>query len=147
VYDHFAVEYEYPNGLRISYKGAQQDGISNPHYQRLVGSKGSAQLNFARAVFEGAHAAEIGWNEYDPCLTQHADQIKAIRQGKKLNEGKRIAESSLTAIMGRMSAYTGRALKWDWAMNASKLDLSPAAYEFGDLEMPPVAIPGQTRLI
>jgi predicted dehydrogenase len=147
VYDHFAVEYEYPNGLRISYKGAQQDGISNPHYQRLVGSRGTAQLDFARAVFEGANAGEIGWNEYDPCLTQHADQIEAIRQGKKLNEGKRIAESSLTAIMGRMSAYTGRALKWDWAMNASKLDLSPAAYEFGDLEMPPVAIPGKTRLI
>jgi hypothetical protein len=64
-----------------------------------------------------------------------------------LNEGKRIAESTLTAIMGRMSAYTGRALKWDWAMNASKLDLSPAKYEFGDLEMRPVAIPGKTKLI
>jgi hypothetical protein len=46
-----------------------------------------------------------------------------------------------------MSAYTGRALKWDWAMNASKLDLSPAKYEFGDLPMPAVAIPGKTQLI
>ncbi len=147
VYDHFAVEYEYPNGVRVSYKGAQQDGISNPHYQRVVGTKGSAQLDFGRAVIKGANAAEIGWNEYDPCLTQHADQMAAIRQGKRLNEGKQIAESSLTAIMGRMSAYTGRALKWSWALKASKLDLTPPAYEFGDLPMPPVAIPGQTRLI
>jgi predicted dehydrogenase len=146
-YDHFAVEYEYPNGVRVSYKGAQQDGISNPHYQRVVGTKGTAQLDFGRAVITGAHAAEIGWDRHDPCLTQHADQIAAIRSGTRLNEGKRIAESSLTAIMGRMSAYTGRALKWDWVMKASKLDLSPPAYEFGDLPMPPVAIPGKTRLI
>jgi hypothetical protein len=53
----------------------------------------------------------------------------------------------LTAIMGRMSAYTGRALKWDWVMNASKLDLTPASYEFGELPMPVVAMPGKTKLI
>jgi hypothetical protein len=46
-----------------------------------------------------------------------------------------------------MSAYTGRALKWDWAMNASKLDLSPTKLEFGDLPEMPVAIPGITELI
>jgi len=49
--------------------------------------------------------------------------------------------------MGRMSAYTGRALKWDWALNASKLDLTPPSYEFGNLPMPPAAVPGQTPLI
>ncbi|GAF85815.1 unnamed protein product, partial [marine sediment metagenome] len=83
----------------------------------------------------------------DPCLRQHADQIAAIRAGKRLNEGRRIAESSLTSIMGRMSAYTGRALSWNWVMNASKLDLSPQRYEFGDLPMRAVAVPGKTELI
>ena len=74
--------------------------------------------------------------------------IASIREGRPLNEGKRIAESTMTAIMGRMSAYTGRALKWDWAMNASKLDLSPPEYSF-DIEVPvrPVAVPGKTQLI
>ena len=146
-YDHFAVEYEYPNGLRVAYQGAQQDGISNPHHQRLVGTRGSALLDFGRVVIEGANPAEIAWDQVNPCLTQHANQIDAIRRDQRLNEGRRIAESSLTAIMGRMSAYTGRALKWDWAMNASKLDLSPPAYEFGDLPMPPVPIPGKTQLV
>lgn len=146
-YDHFAVEYEYANGVSVSYKGTQQDGISNPHYQHIVGTKGSARLDFGRAVFTGASAAEIGWDRFDPCLTQHADQIAAIRQGKRLNEAKQVAESTMTAIMGRMSAYTGRALKWDWVMNASKLDLAPPAYEFGDLAMPEVAVPGKTRLV
>ena len=48
--------------------------------------------------------------------------------------------------MGRMSAYTGRALKWDWALKASKLDLSPPQYAFGDLPIRPIAVPKTTKL-
>lgn len=147
VYDHFAVEYEYPNGVRIEYMGTQIDGCSFRNDQRLVGTKGSAYMDFGRVVIEGQNPLNYEWDEINPCLRQHADQIDAIRRGKPLNEGKRVAESTLTAIMGRISAYTGRALSWDWVMNASKLDLSPAKYEFGDLPMDKVAIPGQTKLI
>jgi hypothetical protein len=49
--------------------------------------------------------------------------------------------------MGRMSAYTGRALNWDWVMNASKLDLSPEKYEMYDLPVRPIAVPGRTKLV
>lgn len=49
--------------------------------------------------------------------------------------------------MGRMSAYTGRALKYEWALKASKLDLSLAKYELGDLPVGPVAVPGKVQLI
>ena len=73
--------------------------------------------------------------------------IASIHAVQPLNQGKRIAESTLTAIIGRMSAYTGRALKWDWALKASKLDLSPAHYRFGDLPVRPIAVPGVTKLI
>jgi predicted dehydrogenase len=146
-YDHFAVEYEYPNGVRIEYMGTQIDGFTDRNDQRFVGTKGLVYTDFGRVVVEGPNKAEYAWDNIDPCIKQHADQIAAIREGKRLNEGRRIAESTLTSIMGRMSAYTGRALKWDWAMNASKLDLSPPSYEFGDLPMRPVAIPGKTQLI
>jgi myo-inositol 2-dehydrogenase/D-chiro-inositol 1-dehydrogenase len=73
--------------------------------------------------------------------------IASIRHGKPLNEGQRIAESTMTAILGRMSAYTGREISWDWAMNASKLDLRPPAYAFGDLPVRPVSVPGETQLV
>jgi len=146
-FDHFAVEYEYPNGVRIEYMGAQIDGCTDRNDQRVVGTKGKAYLDFGRAIGEGQNPFEYNWDQVNPCLRQHADQIAAIRQGKRLNEGRRIAESTMTAIMGRMSAYTGRALKWDWAMKASKLDIRPPKYEFGDLAMRPVAVPGKTRLI
>jgi predicted dehydrogenase len=147
VFDHFAVEYEYPNGVRVEYMGTQIDGFTNRNDQRFVGTKGRAYTDFGRVVIEGQNKAEYAWDRIDPCLTQHADQIAAIRQGKRFNEGRRIAESTLTSIMGRMSAYTGRALKWDWAMKASKLDLSPPKYGFGDLPARPVAVPGKTQLV
>ena len=70
-----------------------------------------------------------------------------LSSNEPINEGRQVAESSMTAILGRMSAYTGRALKWDWAMNSSKLDLSPPALAFGDLPERPVATPGVTKLI
>ena len=146
-YDHFSVEYEYANGTRVEYMGSQIDGVSFRNDQRIVGTKGKAYLDFANAIFEGDKPFKYDGPAWNPELKQHRDQISAIRDGKRLNEGRRIAESSLTSIMGRMSAYTGRALKWDWAMKASKLDLRPETYEFGDLEMRPVAVPGKTPLV
>ena len=48
--------------------------------------------------------------------------------------------------MGRMSAYTGKAVTWDQALN-SKLDLTPKSLKFGPCPTPPVAVPGETPLI
>jgi hypothetical protein len=49
--------------------------------------------------------------------------------------------------MGRMSAYTGQPVKWDWVLNKSQLDLTPKQYQLGDAPLPPVAMPGETELI
>jgi len=147
IYDHIAVEYEYPDGVRIGYMGAQIDKATVRQDARVVGTKGRAYAHEGDFIIEGAKPFRYDGPSPSPVIKQHADQIAAIRAGERLNEGKRIAESTMTCIMGRMSAYTGRALKWDWAMNASELDLSPAEHEFGDLPMRPVATPGETRLI
>jgi len=48
------------------------------------------------------------------------------------------------AIMARMSAYTGKTLTWDQAMQ-SKEDLTPKSYDLGPTPVPPVATPGITR--
>jgi predicted dehydrogenase len=147
VYDHFSVEYEYPNGVRIEYMGSQIDKVTYRQDARVIGTKGRAYTHEGDFIIEGAKPFKYDGPRPSPVIKQHADQIAAIRQGKHLNEGKRIAESTLTCIMGRMSAYTGRALSWDWAMKGSKLDLSPSKYEFGDLPMRPVAVPGKTKLV
>ncbi|MHC4338137.1 MAG: Gfo/Idh/MocA family protein [Planctomycetota bacterium] len=144
VYDHFAVEYEYPNGARILSMCRQIEGCSNRVSERVVGTEGSAYTDGSNGLIEGRNAYKYKGRSPSPYVQEHADLIKSIREGKPLNEGRRIAESTLTAIMGRMSAYTGRELSWKWVMNQSKLDLTPSADQMG---VNPVAIPGKTKLI
>lgn len=147
VFDHFAADMEYPNGARIAYLGNQIDGASGRTFERIVGTKGVAFTDWSRSFIAGENPYEYDGPAPNPTVQQHKDQIRAIREGLKLNEAKQIAESSLTAIMVRMSAYTGRAMSWNWLMNASTLDLSPPAYEWGDLPLDPVPVPGKTPLV
>jgi predicted dehydrogenase len=146
-YDHFAVEYEYPNDVRIEYIGTQIDGFTYRSDQRVTGTQGSVYLYGGNGIIKGANPWKFEGEKPNPSVLQYAEMIDSIRNGKPLNEGRQIAESTMTAILGRMSAYTGRALKWDWAMNASKLDLTPGEMKFGDLPDMPVPMPGVTELI
>jgi hypothetical protein len=125
----------------------QITGCADRVSERIVGTKGATYTDSSVGYIEGAKAYKYEGPNPNPYVQEHTDLIKSIREGKALNEGRQVAESTLCAIMGRMSAYTGRALKWDWAMNASKLDLTPAKYEFGDMPVEPVAVPGKTQLI
>jgi predicted dehydrogenase len=144
IYDHFAIEFEYPNGVRVLSMARQIPGCAERVEERIVGTKGVA---FGYGEIQGANAWKFEGDELDPYVVEHTDLIASIRAGKPLNEGRQIAESTLCAILGRMSAYTGRAISWDWGLNSSQLDLSPKKYEFGPNPVDPVAIPGQTPLI
>jgi myo-inositol 2-dehydrogenase / D-chiro-inositol 1-dehydrogenase len=48
--------------------------------------------------------------------------------------------------MGRMAAYTGQEVAWDFAMR-SKLDLYPKDLQFGPMPTAAIAIPGKTQLV
>jgi len=143
IYDHFTVEYEYPNGARVVSMCRQINGCSVRVEERIVGTRGAA----SDGVIKGRKPFEYHGPSPNPYVQEHAELIASVREGKPINEGRQVAESTLTGIMGRMSAYTGRALSWNWAMNSSKLDLTPDKYEFGDFPVGPVAIPGKTRLV
>lgn len=149
IWDHFAVEYEYPGGVRIMGTCRHTDGASHRNSERLVGTKGSTYTDGSNGSIEGQNAYKYDGPANNPYVQEHKDLIESIRSGKPINEGRQVAESTLTAIMGRMSAYTGRELSWDWAINASKLDLRPPKYDLSldDLPVRPVAIPGKTKLI
>ena len=71
--------------------------------------------------------------------------IESIRSGKPLNELQNVAHSTLTAIMGRMSAYTGKAVTWEQALGSKETQM-PGRLEWASLPVPPVAVPGKTRL-
>ena len=147
IFDHFAVRYEYANGLTMFAMATQQRGISTRVGNVIHGTKGTAHVDRGTATITGQKPWEFDGQGSSGDLEMHAALIRAIREGKPINEGVRLAEATMTGVMGRMSAYTGRALKWDWAMNASKLDLRPAKYEMGPLPVEAVAMPGRTPLV
>jgi len=149
IFDHFAVEYEYPGGIKTSSQCRQIDGCENNVSETIVGSKGTFRLSPGNYRWEGGPGGSGVFrvrNERNPYEQEHIDMVDGIRSGKPLNELKTVAESTLTAIMGRMSAYTGKAVTWDEALN-SKLDLMPKNLAFGPMPTPAVAVPGETPLI
>ena len=141
------MEFEYPNGVRVSSMCRQTKGCNDRVEERIVGTKGVAWSTSSATRITGASPWTFEAEETNPYVQEHIDLIASIRKGAPLNEGRQVAESTLCAIMGRMSAYTGRALSWEWAMNTSKLDLSPAKYEFGPNPVDAVAVPGTTPLV
>jgi predicted dehydrogenase len=147
IFDHFAVRYEYASGLTMFAMATQQRGISTRVGNVIHGTKGTAHVDRGTASITGQKPWEFDGQGSSGDLEMHAALIRSIREGKPIGEGFRLAEATMTGVMGRMSAYTGRALKWDWAMNASKLDLRPAKYEMGPLPVEPVALPGRTPLV
>ena len=147
VWDNISVEYEYANGAKITHLGAQMDGISGRNDLVLFGTHGQLNSSFANATIKGKHAFEYEGPTPNPAVEEYRDTLNSIRESKGINEGERIAQSSMTAILGRMAAYSGRALKWDWAMNASKLDLTPKEWKFGPHKLREVAVPGVTKLV
>ncbi|MCU0914274.1 MAG: Gfo/Idh/MocA family oxidoreductase [Planctomycetes bacterium] len=150
IWDHFTVEYEYPNGVRVMSMCSQIEGSTQRVGERVLCAKGATVTDRSMGYIEDTRGRKV-FTYNDPIhsgeVAQFRNLFQSIRNGQPLNECRRIAETTMTLIMGRMSAYTGRAMKWDWALNASKLDLTPPKLEMGDLPVPPPAIPGQTQLL
>ncbi|UCE50776.1 MAG: Gfo/Idh/MocA family oxidoreductase [Phycisphaerales bacterium] len=149
IYDHFAAEYEYPGGIRVMSMCSQIEGSTPRVGERVVCARGSTYTTRAEGYIEDTKGRKVF--TYDDRIhsgevAQCANLVRSIREGEPINECKRLAESTMTVILGRMSAYTGRALSWKWALK-SKLDLSPPKYELGDLPVRPVAVPGKVPLI
>lgn len=147
IFDHFSIEYEYADGMTMQSMCRQIDGCAGRVEEVLVGTRGRAVSRPGYAVSTGHTDWRFSGQNRNPYKQEHVDLIASILgEGRYLNEAKRVAESTLTAIMGRMSAYTGKSITWDQAMS-SELDLSPDVYSFSDLPVRPVAVPGKTPLI
>jgi hypothetical protein len=122
----------------------QIPGCENNVSEAVVGTKGKWDSRGYR--ISGATDWRFRDKERNPYEQEHVDLVASIRAGKPLNELRTVAESTLTAIMGRMSAYTGKAVTWEKALNSQE-DLLPKQLVMGPLPTPPVAVPGQTELV
>lgn len=149
VYDHFAVTYEYANGVRAYARCRHFTRSSNDVSDTIFGTKGRVAIASDDArIYDWS--GELLWrykgNAKNMYQAEHDEFFASIRDGKPIDNGYYMSMSSMLAIAGRMSAYTGETKTWDEFMN-SKLDLTPKAYEWGPLETPEIAIPGVTKFV
>lgn len=143
IYDHFAVEFEYPNNVRMFSYCRQINGCEGKVEEAVVGTKGFSNCHSFIKPNTGDtwRCREQDGNAYE---VEHQNLIASIRAGQPINEAKNIAESTLVGIMGRECVYSGKPVEWDAMLN-SNVRLGPEKYEFGPVPIPPVAMPGTTK--
>ncbi len=147
VYDHFAVDYEYPDGRHVTSMArqfAQTPGHVGAYFE---GADGEANVYAATISGKNAWKFDGKISIADAYIREHTDLVESIRSGKPLNEAAQVAQTTLTAIMGREAAYTGKVVTWE-EMEKSDLVLAPTnmeKLEFGPVAIRPVPMPGQER--
>ena len=144
IWDHFAVELEYANGSRVTSFCRHAPKTMGRVGERVVGTKGTSDPS---RWIKGSKPYEFTGPAVDPLVQEHTDLITSIRANNPINDGIRIAESTLTAIGGRMAAYTGREISWSWLLNGSKLDIFPKNPAPGPGIFGSVPVPGETPLV
>jgi myo-inositol 2-dehydrogenase/D-chiro-inositol 1-dehydrogenase len=148
IYDHFEVNYLYPNNVRAFLGCRQIEGCHNENSDYIMGTKGVCTIGRGpmpriegetRWVFSGA--------KNDMYQAEHDHLFASIRQGRAVNDGEWMATSTMLGIMGRMAAYTGQQITWEQALNSQeKLFPDELVWE-GTVAVPPMALPGKTKFL
>jgi len=149
IYDHFAIEYEYENEVRGFSFSRQQAGCSSRNSVEIAGTLGNGLVTSSGIPkITGKNAWSYQGEKNDPYQTQHNELFASIRNGKPMNDGNLMANSTMIAILGRMVAYSGQTLEWDQAMTSNKI-LGPAMDQLSwdsKYKGPEVAMPGITKV-
>ncbi|MCF7708159.1 MAG: Gfo/Idh/MocA family oxidoreductase [Verrucomicrobia bacterium] len=149
IYDHFEVVYEFPNNARAFLFCRQMPGCSNDNSDHIMGSTGVCDVTGFRRIHRiiGENAWSYDGDYNNMYQTEHDKLFASIRRGEPINDGDRMANSTMMAIAGRMSAYTGQTITWEEAVNSEK-DWSPPSYSWDQpVSVPPVAMPGVTQFV
>jgi predicted dehydrogenase len=132
IYDHLASDFVYPNGVHYSSHCRQYpQGCYRKVDDLIVGSKGRS------------NGADLGTKGINGQVQEHIDMVKSILgDGPYINHGLAVAESTMTCIMARESAYSGQEITWEQIM-ASQQDLMPKEFGYqAAIEAPPLPAPG-----
>ncbi|MEQ8785028.1 MAG: Gfo/Idh/MocA family oxidoreductase [Pirellulaceae bacterium] len=141
IFDHFAVCYEWDNGVKMYSYTRQMKGCAGDVDDYILGTKGQSKL------LKHTISADEDWRYRGPKPSmydvEHKELYAGIRSGNLINNGEYMSYSTLMAIMGREACYTGQTIDWETAIN-SKQKLGPDTYEWGDVATPEIAMPGVT---
>lgn len=152
IYDHFAITYEYAGGARGFLFCRQQPGCANDNSATIYGTKGTAyETGFSPRHHIKDNNGEVAWRYSGPkknmYVHEHEQLYQSLRAGTPLNNGERMAKSTMVGIMGRMAAYTGQEISYEQALNSQeRLVPDPLTLDTPAPEVK-VPMPGQTKFI
>jgi hypothetical protein len=143
IFDHFAVEFEYPGGVPMFSQCRQIDSCDNKVEELVVGTQGKSNCKDSIQLKDGKRW-RFREKETSAYQQEHMNLIASIQAGKPINEARAIAESTMTGILGREAVYSGRELDWTTALS-SKRTLGPERYTLDPYPIPEIAMPGRYR--
>jgi myo-inositol 2-dehydrogenase / D-chiro-inositol 1-dehydrogenase len=150
IYDHFEVNYLFPNGYRVFLANRQATGCYNATHDYVMGTEGTLLLGGGRPRIESPDG-QVAWQfegeEYDMYQREHDVLFAAIRSGQPKNDDLNLSTSTLLAIMGRQAAYTGQQVTWEQSMNSElRLVPDPISWDMAH-PVPGLAVPGRDKTI
>ncbi len=161
IFDHHFVEFVYPEGQVISSQCRHQRGCMNRVEEVFQGTKGHVLVNSGHVGkmkgYDGSVILDYkGNDDINPYQQEHNELFAAIKAGEhRLDNTEYGANSTMTAILGRMATYSGQRITWDEAL-ATDLKLVPDNLTSFKDQAPilpnaeghyEVAIPGKTRYL
>ena len=134
-YDFFSVDFDYGQGCHVHSSCRQIDGCYNRVGEMFTGANGTV---YADGKLERFDKRPVSFKEFtthdNGQVQEQVELLKSIVAEKPLNDTRAVAETTLTAIMGRVSAYTGQLVRWADVAQAGgryhELRLTPAAEDF-----------------
>ena len=135
-FDFFSVDLNYGEDVHIHSMCRQVNGTYGGVDEFFTGTEGTA---FGGGKIQSAKLAQLNVPEFktheNPYVEEHIALLQSIAKGEPINSARSIAESTLTAIMARMSAYTGQLVRWsDLTTNTQSpwynFKMSPSAADF-----------------
>ena len=148
IFDHFEVNYLYPDGVRAFMGCRQIAGCHRENADYVLGTKG--RLTIGRGVMariEGENPWVFRGQQNNMYQEEHDVLFRAVRRGEPVNDGVRMAHSTQLAILGRMAAYTGQQLTWDQAMQSKEKRFPDNLRWNMTHDVPPLARPGRTKFV
>jgi predicted dehydrogenase len=150
-YDFFSIDFTFENDVHVHSMCRQIAGCANNVSEFVRGTKGYTNCIDKIWQTDGTLSWEYPYelNEEGekarprPYRQEHVDLVTAIRTDTPVNEAERTAVSTLIAIMGRISCYTGQEVTWEEMME-SGLRLGPEQVVLGpsDIVRGVVPVPG-----
>ena len=151
IFDHIELNFVWDNDARGFLAQRQIPGCYNENLCTILGTKGTAKIERRGSTIsdlKGNRTWKYEGSKPNMYQQEHDEFFASIRSGNYINDGDRMVNSTMMAIMGRVAGYTGKEVTWKMAMN-SKLSLVPDVSKGWDspVEFVPTALPGVTKFV